>query len=648
MNPAAPLRSASLLIVPAGAGGLVALVASSGRMLPLGALLVAGLVLAFAVWPWAMLPVSIVGGSATMVAGGLPSVSAVVGFHAIVLAAGLVALWMRRLVVPLAARRRTPADLPMAILAALVTLGCAYGAARGNNGHAVLVAGYEIGIVPAYYWLATLTLGEPNARRRALELFLVGAVVLAAAGLAMPGRHGGLISALALLPALLATTSSRSAPMRWLLLASSALLGVDVALSAYRSIWLATGVALLIATVYGTSRARRAVIGTLLLSAVVAIGSLAAGSAGGSRLAVVQSQLHASSGYRLSETVVGLGAFTEHPLTGSGMGQRAPNTYLPNFRVADVGPVYHAFYVTVLANGGALLALALAAAMIPALRLLLNRRRLADALPWVALLAGFLIGAAFAGPTDGHWELGLLPALALTGSGGRRRRSEATQDDPDTIAPVAPELIGEAAAGVKVVAAEHMDEVAAGVKTVAAEHMDEVAAGVKTVAAERIGEVASVAAMTVAPGNLGEVTVLAETIPQIDEVAVRAETIPHIDEVAIRSSQPRDRFGVGATTPPLERGSEIFVPADALDQRGGTPAAGRRRRRGGVHAVVVTYQSRERIGDCLRALAPDVERVVVVDNASSDGTAALVREDFPAVELIANSRNVGFARSVNQ
>jgi N-acetylglucosaminyl-diphospho-decaprenol L-rhamnosyltransferase len=40
--------------------------------------------------------------------------------------------------------------------------------------------------------------------------------------------------------------------------------------------------------------------------------------------------------------------------------------------------------------------------------------------------------------------------------------------------------------------------------------------------------------------------------------------------------------------------------------------------------------------------------VVVVDNASADGSAALVRERFPAVTLLANPRNLGFGAACNQ
>ncbi|MEZ4515331.1 MAG: glycosyltransferase family 2 protein, partial [Chloroflexota bacterium] len=45
---------------------------------------------------------------------------------------------------------------------------------------------------------------------------------------------------------------------------------------------------------------------------------------------------------------------------------------------------------------------------------------------------------------------------------------------------------------------------------------------------------------------------------------------------------------------------------------------------------------------------PLVTETIVVDNASSDGSAATVRERFPAVHLIENGRNTGFALANNQ
>jgi N-acetylglucosaminyl-diphospho-decaprenol L-rhamnosyltransferase len=61
--------------------------------------------------------------------------------------------------------------------------------------------------------------------------------------------------------------------------------------------------------------------------------------------------------------------------------------------------------------------------------------------------------------------------------------------------------------------------------------------------------------------------------------------------------------------------------------------------------VVVTYNSAEVIERCLDACGG--LPVVVIDNASDDGTCALVRRRV-AVTLIANAANQGFASAVNQ
>jgi GT2 family glycosyltransferase len=67
----------------------------------------------------------------------------------------------------------------------------------------------------------------------------------------------------------------------------------------------------------------------------------------------------------------------------------------------------------------------------------------------------------------------------------------------------------------------------------------------------------------------------------------------------------------------------------------------------GIGAVIVTYNSQGEIGPCLDSVMSRVESVIVVDNASSDGTLAEVRER-PFATLVANTGNRGFAAAVNQ
>ncbi|MEX0789006.1 MAG: glycosyltransferase family 2 protein [Anaerolineales bacterium] len=74
-----------------------------------------------------------------------------------------------------------------------------------------------------------------------------------------------------------------------------------------------------------------------------------------------------------------------------------------------------------------------------------------------------------------------------------------------------------------------------------------------------------------------------------------------------------------------------------------------------LSVVVASWNVREALRDCLLSvegeiarLAPARVEVVVVDNASSDGSQAMVAAEFPWVMLIRNAGNAGFARASNQ
>ncbi|GIG88508.1 glycosyltransferase family 2 protein [Plantactinospora endophytica] len=92
------------------------------------------------------------------------------------------------------------------------------------------------------------------------------------------------------------------------------------------------------------------------------------------------------------------------------------------------------------------------------------------------------------------------------------------------------------------------------------------------------------------------------------------------------------RAGYGATRPSGPG------PAGAAVPPSGTVAT----------AVLVTYNSARHIAAALTPLLRAGLAVRVVDNASQDGTVALLAREFPDVEVTANRRNVGFAAAVNQ
>lgn len=70
-----------------------------------------------------------------------------------------------------------------------------------------------------------------------------------------------------------------------------------------------------------------------------------------------------------------------------------------------------------------------------------------------------------------------------------------------------------------------------------------------------------------------------------------------------------------------------------------------------VSVVVVSYESREDVDACLRSLAAHGGReieVIVVDNASTDGTADRVAEAHPSATLIREPVNRGFGAACNR
>jgi GT2 family glycosyltransferase len=71
-----------------------------------------------------------------------------------------------------------------------------------------------------------------------------------------------------------------------------------------------------------------------------------------------------------------------------------------------------------------------------------------------------------------------------------------------------------------------------------------------------------------------------------------------------------------------------------------------------VSIVIVTWNSRDVVCECLRSLAEHApsrrHEVVVVDNGSTDGTVAAIREASPKTLVIANSSNRGLPAANNQ
>lgn len=72
-----------------------------------------------------------------------------------------------------------------------------------------------------------------------------------------------------------------------------------------------------------------------------------------------------------------------------------------------------------------------------------------------------------------------------------------------------------------------------------------------------------------------------------------------------------------------------------------------------ISIIIVNYNTREFLKNCVKSIIGNVSKkinykIIVVDNASSDGSVDMVKKEFFQVKLIANKVNSGFSKANNQ
>jgi GT2 family glycosyltransferase len=67
--------------------------------------------------------------------------------------------------------------------------------------------------------------------------------------------------------------------------------------------------------------------------------------------------------------------------------------------------------------------------------------------------------------------------------------------------------------------------------------------------------------------------------------------------------------------------------------------------------IILNYKTRGLLKECLKGIKmvePKLDyEIIVVDNASNDGTATMMRENFPEINFIASEENLGYAKGNN-
>lgn len=264
-----PIVAPGVVLSGAALGGVVTVVTLLPG--PVGVAAAVGVLCfgAFLLWPWAVLPVGIIGGA---VVGALLSGGDVRGYIAVkvlLLAAGGAALAARHWLGAERGIRRTAADVGMLVLVGLTVVAATYGLAVGNLPTEVLVAAYQVATIPVYFFVATHTLTTPRRILAAGILYVVLAGVFTAISVAAPGRHGGLITLMAI-PALIWIAGRVRGWRRAGALLLGGFFAVDVLLASYRGIWLAAALTGLIMLLRGGRTVRAGLAATAAAAVAVA------------------------------------------------------------------------------------------------------------------------------------------------------------------------------------------------------------------------------------------------------------------------------------------------------------------------------------------------------------------------------------------
>jgi len=68
--------------------------------------------------------------------------------------------------------------------------------------------------------------------------------------------------------------------------------------------------------------------------------------------------------------------------------------------------------------------------------------------------------------------------------------------------------------------------------------------------------------------------------------------------------------------------------------------------------IIVNFNTKEFLRNCLKSVIESTKNIsyeiIIVDNASHDGSVEMVKKEFPEIRIIANKQNVGFSKANNQ
>lgn len=70
-----------------------------------------------------------------------------------------------------------------------------------------------------------------------------------------------------------------------------------------------------------------------------------------------------------------------------------------------------------------------------------------------------------------------------------------------------------------------------------------------------------------------------------------------------------------------------------------------------LSAIIISFNGMQFLPDCLSSLTADLagleHEIITIDNGSDDGSLEFIKSTYPAIRVVENGKNLGFARAVN-
>lgn len=64
-----------------------------------------------------------------------------------------------------------------------------------------------------------------------------------------------------------------------------------------------------------------------------------------------------------------------------------------------------------------------------------------------------------------------------------------------------------------------------------------------------------------------------------------------------------------------------------------------------ISVVIVSYNSKDVITQCIKSVREFCEEIIVVDNNSSDSTVKTIKKISKKIKVIENDKNIGYGRA---